>query len=146
MLEALEAALKGINVTFNVNRPLIVDTVASHCLIQFARSAKKQLEVVDALLSAYFIDGSDISNIDVLLDIARRVGLDVERTRQVITDPMMHAAIREHSEKLRKQGITGVPTFVLSREGFNTRIKFSGAQPVEVFKQALAQLVEGPPS
>jgi len=144
MLEQLCQAATDVQLTFSVNRPLIVDTVASHCLIQYARSVNRQNDVVEALLVSYFVDGYDISNVDVLCEISRLLGLDVQRVRQVITDEGCRTAIREHSQKLRTQGITGVPTYVFSKPGCHLRIKFSGSQPVEVFAQAIKQLLEAP--
>ena len=89
-------------------------------------------KIHDALFKAYFVDGRNIGDSEVLLDIAKQVGLDEAQAREVLEKRTFKDAVDEDWAKSRAYGITGVPTFVAGGYGV------VGAQPYE----ALAQLVE----
>jgi predicted DsbA family dithiol-disulfide isomerase len=86
----------------------------------------------DALFRAYFVEARDISRPEVLLEIARQVGLPVEAAREVLEQRTFKDAVDADWTLSRQYGITGVPTFVAGRYGV------VGAQPYE----ALVQLVQ----
>ena len=86
----------------------------------------------DALFRAYFVDGRNIGDVEVLAGIAASVGLPADKAREVIEKRTWKAAVDSDWEKSRQYGVTGVPTFVIGKSGV------VGAQPYE----ALAQLVQ----
>jgi predicted DsbA family dithiol-disulfide isomerase len=83
----------------------------------------------DALFRAYFVEGRDISQADVLLEIVQRVGLSVDRAREVLQQRTFKAAVDADWALARRYGVTGVPTFVAGRHGV------VGAQPYETLEQ-----------
>lgn len=86
----------------------------------------------DALFKAYFVEGRNIGDIDVLMEIARGLGLDEKTAREVLEKRTFKSAVDADWEKSRQYGVTGVPTFVAGGQGV------VGAQPYET----LVQLVE----
>jgi predicted DsbA family dithiol-disulfide isomerase len=85
----------------------------------------------DALFRAYFVDGRNIGDAQVLLEVAKQVGLDEAKAREVLEQRTFKAAIDADWHKSREYGVTGVPTFVHDGKGV------VGAQPYE----ALVELI-----
>ena len=92
----------------------------------------------DALFRAYFVDGRNIGDADVLVSVAESVGLPGDRAREVIETRSHKAAVDADWEKSRRYGVTGVPTFVAGGHGV------VGAQPYEALEQLVRQAGEQP--
>jgi predicted DsbA family dithiol-disulfide isomerase len=87
----------------------------------------------DALFKAYFVDGRNIGDPEVLVQIAESVGLPGDKAREVISKRTHRAAIDADWKKAADYGVTGVPTFVAGKSGV------IGAQPYEVLEQLVEQ-------
>ena len=85
----------------------------------------------DALYTAYFVDGRNIGDVDVLVAIAVSVGLPGDAARDVLEDRSFQSAVDADWAKSRQYGITGVPTFVAGGYGV------VGAQPYEALEDLL---------
>jgi len=85
----------------------------------------------DLLYKAYFVDGRNIGDPEVLVELAQAAGLDGEAARAVLNGRTFKDAVDEDWNWSRSVGVTGVPTFVAGRSGV------VGAQPYEVLKQLL---------
>jgi predicted DsbA family dithiol-disulfide isomerase len=85
--------------------------------------------VRDALYKAYFVDGKNIGNVDVLVEIALSVGIPKEDARGVLRDRTFKAAVDADWDLARRYGITGVPTFVAGGR------KLVGAHPYDVLER-----------
>jgi predicted DsbA family dithiol-disulfide isomerase len=86
-----------------------------------------------ALYEAYFVDGRNLAEIDVLVDVAESSGLGTEDTRRVLEDRTFRDAVDADWEKARRYGVTSVPTFVLGRRGM------AGAQPVDLLRSFVTE-------
>lgn len=91
----------------------------------------------DALFEAYFVDGRNIGDSDVLLDIAVAVGLDRDAAQSVLQERTFQPAIDADWARSRQYGVTGVPTFVAGGYGV------VGAQPYETLAALVAKAGEG---
>jgi predicted DsbA family dithiol-disulfide isomerase len=83
----------------------------------------------DALFRAYFVDGRNIGDPDVLVEIAASAGLPAAQAREVLDKRTHKAAIDADWEKSHRYGVTGVPTFVIGTNGV------VGAQPYEALEE-----------
>jgi predicted DsbA family dithiol-disulfide isomerase len=85
--------------------------------------------VHDKLYQAYFVEGRNIADIDLLVEIAESVGLPADEARQVLEERRFSDAVDADWQKSHRYGVTGVPTFVADKNGV------VGAQPYEVLQQ-----------
>ena len=90
----------------------------------------------DALFKAYFVEGRNIGDLEILVELAASVGLPAEDAREVRTHRTISAAIDADWQRSRAYGITGVPTFVAGGYGV------VGAQPFEVLERLIERVVE----
>ena len=98
----------------------------------------KQRALKNALFTAYFTEGRDPSNHDVLVSVAGSVGLDEARARQILESGEFAEAVRERERFYTGLGVHAVPSVII-----NDRHLIQGGQPPEVFEKALRQLAAG---
>jgi predicted DsbA family dithiol-disulfide isomerase len=107
-------------------------TVDAHRLLHLAKTAGLQLDLKEALLSAYFARGESMGDHAVLRRVAVETGLDPVRVDQVLSSEEFAAEVRADVAQARAYGAGGVPFYVVDE-----KFGLSGAQPVEVFAQLL---------
>jgi predicted DsbA family dithiol-disulfide isomerase len=137
-LERNRAAIRqrGADVGFIFgDRTRIWNTFNAHRLLHWAGLEGRQRELKHALLEAYHGRGENPGAHDVLLQLAREVGLDVERAREVLASGSYAAEVRAEEQHWQQLGIHSVPSVIV-----NDRHLIQGGQPPEVFEQALRQL------
>jgi predicted DsbA family dithiol-disulfide isomerase len=88
--------------------------------------------MVDRLFRAEFTDGLNLADHGVLADLAAELGLDRAEALKALETKAYEQDIRADLARARELGISGVPFFV-----FDNKRAVSGAQPVELFRQAL---------
>ena len=134
--ETIRARGADLGFVFNLDkRSRIYNTFDAHRLLHWAHLEGCQLALKKALLKAYFTDGEDPSNHEVLLRLTTEVGLDAARAKAVLASDTYAAEVREQEEFYQQQGIHSVPAVII-----NDRHLISGGQPPEAFEQALRQL------
>jgi predicted DsbA family dithiol-disulfide isomerase len=106
----------------------------AHRLIHLGRAHGLQDAVKERFLRAYFTEAEPIGEPDTLARLAVEAGLDPAEVDETLATGRFAAEVREDERRARLLGINGVPFFVLDE-----RLGVSGAQPTEVFVQALRQ-------
>ena len=130
--EAAQAAGLDINWEKITRTP---NTLDAHRLIHWAGIEGRQTAVVSTLFRAYFIEGRDIGDIDVLSDVADSCGLDAAMTRQLLQGDADRDDIGARDRHSREMGVTGVPTFVIASQH-----AVPGAQPAELWGQVIEEI------
>lgn len=125
---------KGAGIDFNFGKTLITNTFSAHKLLHLAKKHNKSNEMEEALFIAHFIDGKNVGDTEVLTALAESLGIDREEALQAITTDQLDYEVNQDIQEARNNGISGVPFFVL-----NGKYAVSGAQPAEVFENALQQ-------
>ena len=89
-------------------------------------------EIITKLFDAYFTKNLELSDHDVLKNIAIECGLDENEVEELLKGNKYAAEVRNDEKEAAMLGIHGVPYFVIG-----SKYGLSGAQPVEVLKQAI---------
>jgi predicted DsbA family dithiol-disulfide isomerase len=128
---------RGASVGFRFGpRTRVYNTFDAHRLLHWAGIEGKQVPLKLALLQAYHTDGHDPSDYDVLVRAAESVGFDAVQAREVLESGKFADEVRAEEQEYQAMGIHSVPAII-----FNRRHLVSGGQPVEVFEQAIKQIV-----
>jgi predicted DsbA family dithiol-disulfide isomerase len=69
-----------------------------------------------AAFMAYFVDGQNLAERPVLLDIARSTGLDEEEAGEVIDGRGYRPQVDNDWQESRRRGITAVPTLAVGQD------------------------------
>jgi len=129
----------AVGFTFNLERrERIYNTFDAHRLLHWAGEQGQpgqQKMLKHALFAAYFTEGHNPGNHDVLLGLADAVGLDTQRAHAVLQSNEYAEAVREREAFHQRQGIHSVPAIIV-----NDRHLIQGGQPEQVFEQALRQI------
>lgn len=134
--EALRERGAALGFRFDFQRrSRIYNTFDAHRLLHWAGNEGKQHALKNALFTAYFAEGRDVSNRDVLASVAASVGLDEQRAREILASDEFTQQVRERERFYTGLGIQAVPSVII-----NDRHLIQGGQPTEVFTQALRQL------
>jgi len=94
MNDALKKNAASLGIKFSDER-FELNTLQSHRLVEFSKrfGFKKQNEVIEAIFEAYFANAKDISNIEVLLDIAQQVGLNRDEVKKFLLGGELYSLI-----------------------------------------------------
>lgn len=128
------AAQEGLKFDFSKQK-MSPNTLNSHRLIAFAKTKGKQAELKEALMSAYFEEGIDLTKNESLIAIAVQHGLDKNETEQFLNSDALAAEVKLEEQLNYQRGISGVPFYII-----NNKYGVSGAQPAEVFVNALTEI------
>jgi len=84
-----------------------------------------------------YAEKQDPSQWDVLRSAAEEAGLDADELQRDVENEKYKTNVEEQVKWAYEIGVQGVPTYVV-----NDRYAIVGAQPYEVFKRALAQIMD----
>lgn len=127
----IDFALEAIKVSPN--------TLDAHRVIRWAGGVDVALQgrVVAGLFSAYFENGRNIGDPEVLIDVARTAGMDSSIVEPLLATDSDKDAVREEIATAQRMGITGVPCYLL--EG---RYAVVGAQDATALADAFQRVAE----
>jgi predicted DsbA family dithiol-disulfide isomerase len=120
------------------NRPdTVPNTRLALRLSELAREHGLHDQFHDRLMDAYWSEAVNIGDPEELRRLAAEVGLAADDVERVIAGPSAYLKVVEGSTtQAHSIGVNGIPAFLLDR-----RLLVLGAQPLEVFRHAFAQLI-----
>jgi len=135
---ARAATEAGVEVNFDLIERT-PNTLDAHRLIHWAGLQSVQTEVVTKLFQAYFQQGKDISDHNVLTDIAVSAGLEAGVIQTLLAQDDDKDDIRKRDANAREKGVRGVPCFIVENH-----YVLQGAQPPETWQKVIDEINQHP--
>ena len=132
---------KQVGLIYDFDHMILTNTFDAHRLTHMAERYGKQAEMTELLFRAYFTEAKHIGRHETLLAMAKQIGLPRDETEKMLAGDAFADEVRQDERDAAKLGIRAVPFFV-----FNRKFAVSGAQPEEVFVEALKKAWEHQPS
>lgn len=123
----------GLEYQLNLAHP--GNTFDVHRLLHFAASRQLGAEATERIMHGYFCEGLVIGDRKVLARLAPKFGMSEKEVLTMLETEVFSEEVRADEARARELGISGVPFIMI--EG---TIGISGAQPVEIFVEALQKV------
>tara|TARA_R100000365_G_C2742570_1_gene71236 strand:+ start:1170 stop:1817 length:648 start_codon:yes stop_codon:yes gene_type:complete len=88
----------------------------AHRLVRWAQGQEQGSAAKEALFKAFFHDGRDIGDHEVLVDIAGQIALDQKIVADLLATDADVENVRNEANLFRQMGVTGVPTYIANRQ------------------------------
>jgi predicted DsbA family dithiol-disulfide isomerase len=135
--EAIRTRGEQVGFEFRMDkRGRIYNTFDAHRLLHWSQGEGRQRELKMALFEAYFTQGRDPSNHEVLIELAGKVGLSQDRAREVLQSGRYAEEVRKQERFYMESGIHAVPSVIINNEHL-----IQGGQPAEVFERAIRHIL-----
>lgn len=130
-----EARASGLDLDLS-RQPWTYRTQAAHGLVLAARERGTQHRLAVAITHAHFLEAKNISDADVLADIAVAHGFERQEARAIALDPEQHRRVEQEAAKAMAAGVRSVPHFV-----FGGRIAINGGRGEDEIASAIREAV-----
>jgi predicted DsbA family dithiol-disulfide isomerase len=137
ILAQVTAVAAGEGLEFHMDRALRANTLLAHRLLWLAEATGHQYALKERLLQAYFVDGLNVGDPDVLATCAADVGMPEERVRAFLDSDDGIAEVAAQLAFAARAEISAVPTFVI-----DGRWAIPGAQDADTFVKVVHRLLE----
>jgi predicted DsbA family dithiol-disulfide isomerase len=116
MYENMQLKAKESGINFNLEKiKKTPNTVLSHLLINLSEQFNLQNEIIEKIYHSYFIDGLDIGDINILINIAKQNNI----SENVFKDFINKKNIENVNSKIlvaKEKKINGVPFFEIGKD------------------------------
>lgn len=126
---------KEAGLDFQMDTLIQTNTFDAHRLTMYAKTQGFMKEMTERILRAYFAESKHIGDHQTLTELAVEVGLNREAVKKMLASDELADEVRADEQTAQQYRITGVPFFL-----FNKKYAITGAQPTEVFVQALEKV------
>ncbi len=103
---------------------------------EFARKKGKFEEFHKLVLETYWLEGKDIGDKSLLLNLAGSVGLNKKEIEIYLNTDEPFKELQKSLKEIRAYGINGVPTFIIGEK------LIVGAQPYEIFTKTINEILD----
>ncbi|MDL4839820.1 DsbA family oxidoreductase [Aquibacillus rhizosphaerae] len=127
---------KEAGLDYHLDTLILTNTFDAHRLVVFAKKHGLMKEMTERILHAYFTESKHIGDHKTLTKLAVEVGLDRDAVANMLATDEMTEEVRADEQLATDYRITGVPFFLIDK-----KYSLNGAQPTEVFVQALEKII-----
>ena len=110
----LKAKESGINLNLDKIKKT-PNTVLSHLLINLSKQFNLQNKIKEKIYQSYFINGLDIGDINILINIAKQKNISESVFKDFINDENIEK-VNSKSIIAKEKGISGVPFFEIGKD------------------------------
>jgi predicted DsbA family dithiol-disulfide isomerase len=140
MTERLTALGEPEGIDYRFDLAQRVNTIDAHRLLAWAwdtGGADDQGALAERLFVAYFHEGANVADHELLVRAAADADLDADEARRVLGSGAYQVEVRDDLVAATERQLTGVPAFVVA-----DRLLIPGAQEVDTFRQLLTRSLE----
>jgi predicted DsbA family dithiol-disulfide isomerase len=123
----------GIDFAFD-NITVQPNTVNAHRLMHYATNQGREDAVAESIFAAYFIEGANLTDLNVLADVGARGGLERAPLEAYLASGEDRELVISKDIEIRKSGVSGVPFFI-----FNRKLAVSGAHEPDTLLKAMLE-------
>jgi predicted DsbA family dithiol-disulfide isomerase len=119
---------------FNFEKAVVANSFDAHRLLHLSKKHNLQNECEEKLFKAYFVEGKNTADHQVLTIIGLEIGLNQIDITELLKSNLYAIEVNNDILQAQQIGVRGVPFFV-----FGNKYAVSGAQEPETFLGALKQ-------
>ncbi len=131
----IEQMASEVGLNYQFDTMILTNTFDAHRLTMLAKSHGLMQEMTERILRAYFTESKHIGDHATLTELAVEVGLNRDEVATMLTSGDMSDEVRADQQEAASIGVRSVPFFLINR-----KYSLTGAQPTDVFVQALQQV------
>jgi predicted DsbA family dithiol-disulfide isomerase len=131
----MKSIAEPLGIDFSQRSKRIWNTFEAHQLLLWAQDSGHQTDLKLKLFEAYFTNGENVSDREVLLNAVEAAGLNRAQAAEVLADGRYAQTVRALEQRWGEMGITGVPAMILAEKGL-----IMGAQEPERLAIALRKM------
>lgn len=130
--EQVTAMAADAGLQYNFDKAVVANSFDAHRFSHLAAQHGLGDAAEESLFKAYFTEGKNIADHEVLAQLGANIGLDATAVKTTLAGNAFADAVRTDVEEAAALGARGVPFFVIDR-----KYAVSGAQPADTFLNAL---------
>ncbi len=132
--ERLRTQGKDVGVVFG-NPTVLSNSRLALIASEYARDKGRYDSFHENTFYAFFTEGMDIGNLNVIAAVAKKSGLDKKETLSAVRDGRYASRLNENRKEGELIGLTGIPLFIIENKH-----RITGAQPIETFRHFLDKI------
>lgn len=137
MQNQITATAKSVGLDYDFSKTIPFNTFDAHRIISKGKEKKLDDQLEEAFFKAYFVEGKNLGNKEVITKVAKKAGLTEDEIKDALENDQYAYEVEQDIQEAQQIGVRGVPFFVMDR-----KYGVSGAQPVEAFTQTLEKAYE----
>lgn len=130
----MKALMDGEGLPYNSERNMTYNSRLAQELAKWAESQGKGDEIHDPIFRAFFVEVKNIGKPEVLIEIAKEVGLSAGKAMDVLLSRSFKEPVDQDWARCAELGVTGVPTFLAGRHAL------VGAYPYEQLERLVLKV------
>lgn len=135
MTHSLSLQAKEVGLELRLEGLQHTNTFQAHRLAKFLVKRYQMKHAIEIMFNTYFIEQRNIGEKEVLIDIARRLGVEETETEEFLCLNKFSKKVKEDIELAEELGINSVPFYI-----FDETYAVQGVQTIETFEEILKTL------